>query len=331
MKFKKQHIKLWGAAKMLGIACFILHFAFSTTLGQNVLVVATIDTANIRIGEQFHLNLSATAPADVKMFFPQLPDSINKLEIVSRSKIDTLKSADGKTITWQQQLTMTSFDSGFYVLEPISFYFQTPQNPGKDSAFTDALLITVQTLPVDTTRAIKDIKATFDVPITFKEILPYLLGALAAIALTVFIIREIKKRNRKTVPVSIKIPTRPAHEIALEALKKAEEEKLWQQGLLKKYHSVVSEIIRTYIEHRFSINAMEYTTDETLDHFRGNLIRDEAKEKLKYLLQVADMVKFAKSQPVPSENEQAMSCAYDFVALTKPVTADDFVEKEVAS
>ena len=122
-----------------------------------------------------------------------------------------------------------------------------------------------------------------------------------------------------------------AHEIALEALKKTEEEKLWQQGFFKKYHSMVSEIIRTYIEQRFAIQALEYTTDETLEQLRGNLINDEAKEKLRSLLQLADMVKFAKLQPIAPENEQAISNAYDFVALTKPVTAEDFKEKEVVS
>lgn len=309
----------------------IFIFTYSIASAQEVKVNASIDTNNIRIGEQFHMNLSAVVPAGTKLLFPQLPDTLKKLEIVRRSKIDTLLSADGKTNTFQQQITLTSFDSGFYVLEPIAFYFQHAGKPDSDSAFTEAQLISVRTIQVDTTRAIKDIKAPLDVPLTFKEILPYLLGALIVLVITLLILRELKRRKKKVVPVKVKIPSRPAHEIALEALKKTEEEKLWQQGFFKRYHSMVSEIIRTYIEHRFSIQALEYTTDETLEHFRGSLINEEAKEKLKYMLQLADMVKFAKVQPIASENEQALSSAYDFIALTKPVTASDFKETEVAS
>jgi hypothetical protein len=306
----------------------------------NVSASARIDTTLIRIGEQFHMHLNATVPAGTKLLFPVLPDTIKKLEIVGRSKIDTSKSADGKTNTLHQQLTLTSFDSGFYVIEPIPFYFRVPGKADSDSVSTEAQLITVRTIPVDTTQAIKDIKATLDVPLTFREVLPYIIGMLIAVILTIIIIRQLKKRKKKVVEVKVKIPSRPAHEIALEELKKTEEEKLWQQGYFKKYQSAVADIIRTYIEHRFSINAMEYTTDETLDHLRGNIINEEAKQKLANLLRFADMVKFAKVQPDAHENEQSIKDAYDFIMLTKPATADDFkdtnssvtnAEKEVAS
>jgi hypothetical protein len=73
---------------------------------------------------------------------------------------------------------------------------------------------------------------------------------------------------------------------------------------------------------------MEYTTDETLEHFKNNLIGAEAREKLRQLLQLADMVKFAKAIPIGSENEQSMQQAIDFVLLTKPATKDDFAEQE---
>ena len=68
------------------------------------------------------------------------------------------------------------------------------------------------------------------------------------------------------------------------------------------------------------------------------MITPEAYEKLRYMLQLADMVKFAKGIPVGSENELSMQHAFDFIALTKQVTREDFEpaapvelkEKEVA-
>ena len=46
-------------------------------------------------------------------------------------------------------------------------------------------------------------------------------------------------------------------------------------------------------------------------------------ERLKKMLQTADLVKFAKWQTTPDENEQALSTAYDFVNETKEVQSDD--------
>lgn len=299
-------------------------FAFISNAASPVHALAKIDTTAIRIGEQFHLEISATVPSDAKITFPAIADTIHKLEIVNRSAIDTTFSQDKSISTYHQSLTLTCFDSGFWVIEPLTFYYLTKGSSSPDSLTTEALLMQVQTIPVDTTKEIKDIKPPVEVPFTFREALPYIIGGIAAIALVWFIIYTVKKRKRKPQEVVKKIPDRPAYEIATEALKKLQEQKLWQQGFYKEYHSAVTDIIRTYIEHRFSITAMEMPSDDTLNHFRNNMITPEAYEKLRYMLQLADMVKFAKGIPVGSENELSMQHAFDFIALTKQVTKEDF-------
>ena len=67
---------------------------------------AKIDTTVIRIGEQFHLNLTATVPVDAQLTFPAIGDTIHKLEVVQRSNIDTAKSQDGKLATYHQSITL---------------------------------------------------------------------------------------------------------------------------------------------------------------------------------------------------------------------------------
>ena len=119
------------------------------------------------------------------------------------------------------------------------------------------------------------------------------------------------------------IPTRPPHEIALEELKKLEAERLWQQGLIKQYHSRLTDIIRTYIEHRYGIIAMEMTTGEILVALSRAISEKESSEKLSLLLQLADMVKFAKVQPLPGENEMAMQQSTDFVIATKEMKKEN--------
>src|SRR5207237_6773810 len=126
-----------------------------------------------------------------------------------------------------------------------------------DSALTEAQLISVRTIPVDTTKAIKDIKPPLDVPFTFREALPYIISAIILAILVIVIVRLLRKKKKSPVEIKVKVPTRRPHEIAMEALKQTEAEKLWQQGFFKRYNSNVSEIIRTYIEYRFGIYAFE--------------------------------------------------------------------------
>lgn len=322
------------------IACFILTILFCCLSFVNVQgaaepkdvnVLAKIDTNQIRIGEQIHLKLTASAPQGVKIKFPIIPDTLRGLEFVNRSGIDTGKSEDGKKIIYSQSVNVTAFDSGFYVLEPFQFLLMQ-DNKLPDTMSTEALLVSVKTIPVDTTKEIKDIKAVMDVPITLKEILVYIGIVLAILVIAFFVIREIRRRRKlpKPEPV-IEVPKIPPHVTALEALKKTAEEKLWQQGHYKSFHSAVSDILRTYIEGRFSINAMELTTDETMSRFRGNILPEEARQKLYGILQLADMVKFAKVIPVGSENEKSIDDAVQFILLTKPVDAGDFAEQEVKS
>jgi len=113
------------------------------------------------------------------------------------------------------------------------------------------------------------------------------------------------------------VPKRPPHETALEELKKLEGERLWQQGLVKQYHSRLTDIVRTYIEHRFGIIAMEMTTGEIMQSVRNMHFESTSAEKLSHILTLADMVKFAKLQPLPGENEMCMQHAYEFINATK--------------
>lgn len=59
---------------------------------------------------------------------------------------------------------------------------------------------------------------------------------------------------------------------------------------------------------------MEQTTDETMRSMRRIHIEDGLRLKLRQLLSLSDMVKFAKEQPLPSENEQSMEDAILFCA-----------------
>ena len=105
-----------------------------------------------------------------------------------------------------------------------------------------------------------------------------------------------------------------------------EKEQLWQQGQVKTYYSRLTDIMREYIENRYDIQALELTTDEILEKIEKVNVHDELLDKLKSMLQTADMVKFAKAKPAVEQHTGNMENAHKFVVKTKyvpPVIEED--------
>jgi hypothetical protein len=110
------------------------------------------------------------------------------------------------------------------------------------------------------------------------------LGLLAFITAIILITRYFTKRNMNRIVEPPK-PAIPAHITALAALEKIREEKIWKEGKVKEYYSAISDAIRLYIEERYSVFALESTTDEIMTAFRTQVVDPESKNKLQQLLQ----------------------------------------------
>jgi len=293
----------------------IIFFAFSSIYAQeqNLKVTAEIDAKQIKIGKQAHISLKATANNNIQVVFPEFKDTITQnVELVNSSKIDTFKN--GNLVTYQRVLTITAFDSGYFPIPPFKFKIK---NDTSSNYETEALLIAVQTIPVDTTLAIKAIKGPITPGWSIFEFQNEILIGLLILLVVFGIMYYLKRRKKVEVINELPVVQRPAHEIALEALQMIKERKLWQQGQVKDYHIAISDTIRTYIENRFSVNAMEMTSDEIAKSLRLIITDSSLKNKLSNLLILSDMVKFAKEQPLPHENEMSFENALEFVNQTK--------------
>ncbi len=273
-------------------------------------VDARFDTTAIRLGEQFQLSLYAKSESGDKITFPELNDTIiTEIEILDVSEVDTNTTDSGKYLT--QSYKLTSFDSGYYAIPPFKFVINN------DTQETRALLIHVKDVPVDTTQAIKDIKTIEEAPPAPSSLL-WLWITLAILALAGALYYFLSKRKKEVVVNQKPEPQIPAHILALKALDALKEKKLWQSDKFKEYHSELTDIIRTYIENRFGIPALEQTSDEVLMSIsRSGLVDSTLNEKLKQTLKLADMAKFAKAKPIASENELSLANAYEFVNQTK--------------
>ena len=130
--------------------------------------------------------------------------------------------------------------------------------------------------------------------------------------------------------VAIPKPTKfvPANTIAFNQLDELKGKQLWQKGEIKTYQSELTHIIRAYLENRYKINALENTTNQIgLDLKKLNL--DESlRTEVQNILQVADLVKFAKAKPSDDIHEQFMNKAIEFVETTKKSETEIQTEKE---
>ena len=297
----------------------LLSGSFITLKAQQVSVKASIDSTHILIGDQLKLLLEIEKPKDLDIRFPQVPDTFSsKIEVVERSKIDTLKLDDKEREKLIQSFFITSFDSGAHKIPP--FYFILKDGTRLDSAATRELAFQVYGMKIDTTKGPVDIKMPYAAPVTLKEVTPYILGIILIAAIIFFIFYYIKWK-KKNVPLFSKPekPAEPAHIVALRELDRIKAQKLWQQEKIKQYYSEVADTIRNYIERRFDIPAMEQTSAETIGIFkqRKELAEENSVDQLQHILSLADLVKFAKYNPLPDDNNLTLMNAYFFVNQTK--------------
>jgi len=284
--------------------------------GQEIKLKTALEHDTIWLGDQIKLLIVVEQNAGTKIEFPQLPDSILKVEILSRSKIDTSK-LEGTRIQLKQTCLVTCFDSGAHVIPALVFKIR--KEGSIDSLKSNNLTLFVKMPPVDLKKGPIDIKKPFSAPITFKEIAPWLFGIILICALVFLIVYAISRRhkNKPLFQRPLK-PKLPPHVIALQELDKLKGEELWQHEKVKDYYTRLTDIVRVYIEERFTISAMEKTTFEILSSFKEkeSQIVDKSVIELKEILEVADLVKFAKLTPLPDENHHMLSNAYLFVKET---------------
>lgn len=303
---------------------FLLFGIFASAQNE---VRMSVSPKKIKIGEQAKLTIRyqyEPGEKETNIIWPEFNDTLmSKVEVLEKGLVETKKvKSESKPdlLERSQTLTITSFDSGYYAIPPVQLIVN------EDTLLSNPILLEVHTVNVDTTKQFKQIKDIYETELSlgdylrmignwFKDNLYILLPILVAIIVLLYYFwwRKRKLPVEKAPEVII-----PPHIIALEQLKLLETKKLWQNGMIKEYYIEMTDILRTYIEKRFLIHAMEQTTDEIMQQLRLTDISEISKLTLIPVLKLSDLVKFAKENPVGIENEEMMQRAKDFVTSTIP-------------
>ena len=291
-------------------------FLWLPVRGARVSVEARMDSVSMLIGCQTWLHLDVSAPENSCVQLPALTtDSVVQgLIVLSRTPIDSVSIGNGRK-SIRQDFRLTSFDEGIYYVPPFRV---TVDGEEYESNY---LTLKILTYDVDTTSVeLFDIKGVEKAPFVITDwLLPVgiVLGAALLLWLGIWLYRKYGRRRRQEEPVDPELLL-PAHVAALQALDQIRDEKLWQQGRYKDFHTQLTDVLRKYVSRRFDVSAMEMTTAELMAALKGNPEAKEVYASLKEILELADFVKFAKMNPLPDENDRSLRNAYGFVASTTP-------------
>ena len=289
---------------------------------------------SVLIGDQlrygFHLQ---GVPVGTGLLLPDYSNGFapgDSVEIVHSWTADTVKVGGSKRHPTSHDidfsLVITSFEEGKHRLPPLSVIKESSAGVF-DTLLFKPLELEVFTIPVDTTTyVIHDIKGQVQYPVTFSEVLPYLIGLLVALALVWAIRALVVARRKRRSPDAA--PDEPPYLVALRKLEKYRGEKYWAKDRQKVFYSGITDALREYIDARYGIDAPEMTTAEIFDSLSHTDVPADLFVQTKSLFETADMVKFAKAFASDEENASAVPTAVRFVTSTYQTESKDKDKEE---
>ena len=310
-------------------------FAGLCANGANTVIKASLDSAYLLMGKQTLLHVSVVG---------NLPDNCNvqvddtawrDVEIIGISE-PTYKDLGNNRKELLQDVIVQSFDSGMYTLPPIYFI------DGGETIASNRPVLKVLPVAVDSMITVHDYADVVDIKRHFLDYLPdwlsdygiWILLALVIIGGAAFVyFKWLRKGKLPLMPVKKPVPP---YQLAMQQLQTLHDEHLCEKGEEKEFYTRLTDILRTYLDARFGINAMEMTSTQIRRSLRENADTKMSEKYMSRILEIADFVKFAKIRPLPEDNASAYKSALQFVEDTKPApvaetTADNKESKSIKS
>lgn len=315
---------------IMKIKPFIISLLFSlidfVAQAGPIMLTAKLDSASMLMGTVNTLHLEVVQDKGVKGEFPLLRNFGERgyvtllndtIELGSKIKVDTTKIGSDR-IQINYQVPVQVFDSGYYRLPEFIFV------AGRDSVRSKSLVLTVTPVKVSAQDEISPLSdpAEPENPSIFDALPDWLVYYWWILLLVLLLIGGgwwAWRRYRKVGSILPPKPELPPYVIALQRLERLKARKLWQSGQEKEFYTILTDILRSYLDGRFGIKAMEMTSSQIMDRLAQDPTMRESRQMMRQVLDMADFVKFAMMRPLPDDNVKAFDNAVAFVEATKPV------------
>jgi len=274
------------------------------------------DKATMTIADTVLLELEAAIDPGYEIRMPKVDKVLESFGIVDWDNPgDKLDPNNCIVSTYRYRLE--PFLSGTYPIPAITFEFHDSNSPEdkKYELTTEPIDIEVTSLLGEQRAELKidDIEDVLEMPRQKTFAWVWALGAVAVAAAAGLLLYLRGKRVKELVRIF-----KPAHELAYERLRTLVEEDLVGAGKIKEFYERISDILRHYIEHRFSLKAPERTTEEFLAELANTeILPATEKQRLGEFLKHCDLVKFAKHNPTTEQIQETFDLVKDFIEKTK--------------
>ncbi|MDE2834015.1 MAG: hypothetical protein OXM02_05790 [Bacteroidota bacterium] len=298
--------------RVLVFACLIMGVSgVRGVCGQQLEAYMSADS--VTIGERFTLTLTALHGFDESPSFPPVAD----VDSVFGDFVPLgLISAGTEIIEPGVRLDsvvygVTTFALDSAILPPLRVGFES----GATEGMTPAVMLPVISLVSQEASGIRDLAE----PVEFgTPRWPYFLLGLGVVILAGLIwYFFIRKRPPEVIVQAPADPENPPHLIALARLRALETAPMATRDQVESYYVELSDTVRTYLEHRLGILALESTTPEIrqalLSHDVGHMMPSGIPTQVERILSLADLVKFANFSPEPAQGQQARLESVDVV------------------
>jgi hypothetical protein len=274
------------------------------------------DKSTMTIAETLLLELEATVEPGYELQMPKVDKVLESFGLVDWDNLGDKLDENGNVVS-TYQYRLEPFLSGTHSIPAFTFEFRDVNNPeeNKYELTTEPIDIEVTSL-LDDQRAelkIEDIEDVVEIPRAPSFWWVWALGVIAAAAGAGTWLWLRRKRVKELVRIF-----KPAHELAYERLRILVKEDLVGAGRIKEFYERISDVLRHYIEHRFSLRAPERTTEEFLYELANtNVLPESDKENLAQFLKHCDLVKFARHEPTAEQIQETFDLVRAFIEKTK--------------
>ncbi|MCK5450411.1 MAG: hypothetical protein KAI70_01450 [Candidatus Omnitrophica bacterium] len=287
---------------------------------QTIEIFAEVESDIINIGDKVNLDVTVENISDCDIVFPEVLENTVDFSFIGSEPIK--EGWPGKKEIGRRY-TLTIYEIGTHVIPPVKARYKRINTDEWQIIESSQIPIEVVSLLTEDSQDIRDIKglafrrtSIFWYVILFFVVTGLLVGVGLLLRGKKMELKDFKTRE-----------LRPAHKIAYEELRRLKEMDLPNHGRIKEYYSILSDIVRHYIENRFVLRAPEMTTEEFMKKVGGAKdLADSNKDLLKRFLYHCDMVKFAKYEPTQFEMLDSYKLAGNFVDETRVFEEDEDVK-----
>ncbi|CAM2009269.1 hypothetical protein APED_21635 [Acanthopleuribacter pedis] len=296
-------------------AAFLMLLPFATAADPEITTDISLEKA--AIGDAVQLTVRIYHDGDWT-FDRTLPEEkLGEAHILSAEWRDIPPAPDNPQHQVQLDLSLAFYDTGEMIIPELALTGSRGGAAEPQTFYTPEQMVVVEGVLADENdQQMADDRENLDKKVSPLLMILAILVVVAVLAVAGYLFH----RWRQPKPVVVKAePALPPFDEAMQSLETVTSGSLLKEGRVKEFYVEINRIIRHYYSRLYGINAEEMTSFELEQWFEDHPeISAELIGLNRVFQELCDSVKFAKYEPVESENQENVNRAYQIVQHLKP-------------